>query len=212
MQMNVNKMTDTFGNAMKGTFGRIEDGCARLSMNGEIAIKTSGGYKTYNPKTRRLTNCSNFVFDLGSEMFFVIPTNKVVAGDIILANGKPRYVISATKDELKTINYETGVVEAILPERHVFMGNTYFYGKIVSMFGNMFSDKKKGANKMMQMMMMQSMFGGSGADNGSGNMLMAMMLMQNGGFGDMFTGIFDTDEENDEDDITDSADTSAEQE
>lgn len=200
--MNFNKMTDTFGEAMRGKFGRIEDGCARLSMNGEIAIKTSGGYKTYNPKTRRLTNCSNFVFDLGSEMFFVIPTNKVVAGDIILANGKPRYVISATKDELKTINYETGVVEAILPERHVFMGNTYFYGKIVSMFGNIFSDKKKGANKMMQMMMMQSMFGGAGnGDNGGVGNMMAMMMLTNGGnmFGDMFDGMFDTEDEDDED-------------
>lgn len=200
--MNFNKMTDTFGEAMKGKFGRIEDGCARLSMNGEIAIKTSGGYKTYNPKTRRLTNCSNFVFDLGSEMFFVIPTNKVVAGDIILANGKPRYVISATKDELKTINYETGVVEAILPERHVFMGNTYFYGKIVSMFGNIFSDKKKGANKMMQMMMMQSMFGGAGnGDNGGFGNMMAMMMLTNGGnmFGDMFEGMFDTEDDEDDD-------------
>lgn len=56
----------------------------RLSMNGGIAVKTNGGYKTYNIKTGKLTNCSNFVFDIGEEFFFIIPTNKVEKGDIIL--------------------------------------------------------------------------------------------------------------------------------
>ena len=32
-------------------------------------------------------------------------------------------------------------IEQILPENHIFMGNVYFYGKIVSMFG---SNLKKG--------------------------------------------------------------------
>ena len=71
-----------------GMFGKVASGMCRLSMNGGIAVKTSGGYKTYDLKTNKLTNCSNFVFNVGEEFFFVIPTNKVNPGDIIIASGK----------------------------------------------------------------------------------------------------------------------------
>ena len=106
-----------------GMFGKVASGMCRLSMNGGIAVKTNNGYKTYNVKTNRLTNCSNFVFNIGDEFFFVIPTNKVEPGDIILVAGKPRCVTKAEKNEITVINYEDSTVETILPERHVFMGN-----------------------------------------------------------------------------------------
>lgn len=192
-------MDFNFNNVLNGKFGKIEDGFVRFSMDGQMAIRTSSGYKTYNAKQGRLTNCNNFVFDIGQEAFFVIPTNHVNVGDIIIASGKPRYVLSTDDKEIKTVNYESGTVETILPERHIFMGNTYFYGKIVSMFGNLFSDKKTGANKMMQMMMLQSMFGKDNGSSGSGNMMMAMMMAQNGGFDNMFDGLFDSEEDTVED-------------
>lgn len=44
-------------------FGKVEHGMCRLSMSGQIAVKTSNGYKSYNPKSGRLVNCMNFVFD-----------------------------------------------------------------------------------------------------------------------------------------------------
>ena len=71
-----------------GMFGKVANGMCRLSMNGGIAVKTSNGYKTYNVEKKRLTNCDNFVFNIGEEFFFVIPTNKVAIGDIILVAGK----------------------------------------------------------------------------------------------------------------------------
>ena len=77
-------------NLFNGIFGKIEPGLCRLSMNGEIAVRTKNGYKAYSIKTGRLTNCDSFVFDIGQEFFFVVPTNKVAVGDIILVNGKPR--------------------------------------------------------------------------------------------------------------------------
>ena len=106
-------------NFLNGMFGKVGDGMCRLSLNGGIAVKTSGGYKSYNVKTGKLTNCSNFVFDIGEEFFFVIPTNKVEKGDIILVNRKPKCVIDADKIKLTVINYEDSTVETILPERHV---------------------------------------------------------------------------------------------
>lgn len=185
-----------------GMFGKVANGMCRLSMNGGIAVKTSNGYKTYDLKKNRLTNCNNFVFNIGEEFFFVIPTNKVEAGDIIIVSGKPKCVVSSDKNTITVINYEDSTVENILPERHVFMGNTYFYGKIVSMFGSDIMKGKKGMNKMMSYMMMSEIMkgtGNAGADsmNCGNNMFagMAMASMFGGGFSDMFDGMFDFENE-----------------
>lgn len=186
-------------NFMNGMFGKIMPGMCRLSMSGGIAVKTSAGYKSYNVKTGRLTNCNSFVFDIGEEFFFVIPTNKVEVGDIILISGKPKCVIEAEKNKLTVINYEDSTIDTVLPERHVFMGNTYFYGKIVSMFGNDFTGGKKGMNKMMTYMLMSEMFKGNGTASGGGNsMLPMMMFMNGGGTGNMFEDMFDFDETDEE--------------
>lgn len=155
-------------NFMNGMFGKIGSGMCKLSMSGNIAVKTSNGYKSYNIKSGKLTNCGNFVFPgVDENFFFVIPTNKVAKGDIILVNGKPKCVIEADKTKITVINYEDSTVETILPERHVFMGNTYFYGKIVSMFGSNLGKDKNSANKIFKYMMMSQMMNGA-AGTGTG--------------------------------------------
>lgn len=176
-------------NMLNGMFGKVAPGLCRLSMSGGIAVKTTNGYKSYNVKTGRLTNCDNFVFNIGEEFFFVIPTNKVEIGDIILVGGKPKCVIEAEKNKLTVINYEDSTIDTIVPERHVFMGSTYFYGKIVSMFGTDFAKNKKGTNKIMQYMMMSEMMKGNSGSNNMGAMLPLMMM--NGA--NMFEGMFDFD-------------------
>ena len=181
-------------NVFNGMFGKIAPGMCRLSMSGGIAVKTTTGYKSYNVKNGRLTNCDSFVFDIDEEFFFVIPTNKVEVGDIILVSGKPKCVVKSDKDTITVINYEDSTVETILPERHVFMGNTYFYGKIVSIFGNNFMKGKKGMDKMMSYMVMSEMMRGSNtSSNGMGSMLPMMMLMNGNNVSDMFSDMFDFD-------------------
>lgn len=181
---------------MKGMFGPVKGGMCRLTMEGGIAVKTPNGYKSYNATTGSFVNCDSFVFDIGDEMFFVIPTNSVSPGDIILAAGEPRYVLKAEDNMLTTINYKNGTVENLLPERHMFMGNTYFYGKIVSMFGNMTSlaGGDGAQNVMKYMMLTQTMKGmGSSVDGPMGGMNpMFMMMAMNGGMGNMFDGLFNT--------------------
>ena len=183
-------------NFLNGMFGKVGNGMCRLSMNGCIAVKTSSGYKTYNIKSNKLTNCSNFVFDIGEEFFFVIPTNKVEKGDIILVNGKPKCVIEVDKTKITVINYEDSTIDTILPERHVFMGNTYFYGKIVSMFGSDIIKGKKGTNNIFKYMMLSQMMKGdnsNGMSMNGGNGMSAMlpfMMMGGNGFSDMFDGMF----------------------
>ena len=176
-------------NLFNGMFGKIAPGMCRVSMNGEIAIKTSSGYKTYNVTNGTLTNCDNFALDIGEDWFFIIPTNKVTKGDIILAGGRPRCVIEVNDNEIKTFCYEDGTIGTIVPEHHIFMGKQYFYGKIVSMFGNVMNSKN-GMNNMMKYMMMSEMFKG-GNSFGGNNSVLPMMMFMNGGMGNMFDGMFD---------------------
>ena len=188
-----------------GFFGKVQPGMCRLTMNGNIAIKCSNGYRTYNDKQQRLTNVTNFCFDMGSELFFVIPTMKVSEGDIILVEGKPKYVLAISKAYIEVVDYETSEIKKIVPERHVFMGSSYCYGKIVSMFGSNFKGGR-GLKKIMKMMMLSQIFGGQNggsSDFGMGNIGQMMMMSSLFGgnsdmdfFNDMFDGLsFDTDDE-----------------
>lgn len=211
-------MADGFNNMFNGMFGKIQSGQCRLAMNGRIAVKTSTGYKTYDLKKNRLTNCNNFVFNGMDEFFFVIPTNKAQRGDIILVQGQPRCVVKVENNQITVVNYENNTVETVLPERHVFMGNTYFYGKIVSLFGGTNFKGKNGMNNIMKYMMLSEMMKGNSGNNNNmfGNM-MPFVLMSNNGM-DMFAGLFDFEdsvidmpfsltEDNDTDDTDDSDDT-----
>lgn len=187
---------------LNGMFGKLGPGMCRLSANGGIAVKTSHGYKTYNPETGRLVNCTQFCLDLGDELFFCIPVRKVQPGYIILVNGLPRCVKSVGRNEITVLTYETNTIETVVPERHVFMGNTYFYSRIMSPLGGMFG-KKGGMSRLMKMMMLSRIMGGKASADGKSagegaadpmaNMMMMGMMM--GGkddmFGDMFEGMFD---------------------
>ena len=190
---------------MNGMFGKIAPEMCRLSMQGGIAIKTQDGYKCYEARTGRMINCDHFVFPIGEEFFFVIPTNRVKPGDIILAGGKPKYVMKAEKNRITALNYENSVIETILPERHMFLGNTYFYGKIVSLFGRGGFTGGKGTGKILKYMMLSQLLKGSGGENGKNagmqggfrEMLPMMFLL--GGKDTPFSFDLDEDEEDPED-------------
>lgn len=177
-------------NLFNGLCGKVQAGMCRLTMNGDIAVKCSNGYKTYNTKKGRLTNVTNFCFDIGSDFFFVIPTCKVVKGDIILVDGKPKCVIEKQKDKdvITVIDYESSEIRQLVPERHVFMGSVYYYGKIVSMFGSSFKNGK-GMGNMFKMMMFSQMMNGKSNTSDMGQMMAMSMMM--GGENNMFGGLFD---------------------
>ena len=193
-------MFEDMSKTFNGLFGKVAPGMCRLTMNGSIAVKCSNGYKSYNVKTGRLTNVTNFCFNIGDEMFFTIPTNKVDVGDIILVGGKPKCVTEVDKNKITVIDYENSEIRQVVPERHVFMGNTYFYGKIVSMFGNL--KGAKGLSNIMKMMMMSQMMSGNTSGNnnmgGLGQMMaMSMFMGGNNPFEEMF-GDFTLDVSEDE--------------
>lgn len=187
-----------FDNMFDGIMGKIKPGCCRLSMNGKVAVRTSDGtYKTYNPATGNLTNCANFVLDIGDDLFFMLPTRELKKGDIVLINGKPMYILEVkAKNRVEAMSYEDSTIQTVIPERHALLGRK-FYGKIVSLIGNGFSGKGGFFKNMLKLKMMSSMMGGNAGDGlFSGNALPMMMLMGNGGMDGLFDGICNEDEDN----------------
>ena len=168
--------------------GRIAPGLCRFSVNGHIAVKTGGGWRTYDPDKKALINCDHFAFDVGDEFFFVMPTNKVAPGDIILSGGKPRCVISTDGTTITAINYEDATIETLLPERHMFMGSTYLCGRIVSMFGQKGLKGPEGKNSLMKYMLLSSMMKGKESSS-----LLPLMMMS--GKTDFMNHFFDDEEE-----------------
>lgn len=171
-------------------FGKVAPGMCRLSMNG-IAIKTDGGYKVYDVNKGTLVNCADFVFDVGDDMFFVFPTNTVSKGDLILVDDGPACVISSEDNQIKVFRYKDSMIATIVPESYFFFGNTFFYSKIVSMFGDM-SGGNMDVNKIMPFMMMTEMFKGSKDSNSELGKMLPMIMMMNSGinFNTMFGGMF----------------------
>ena len=173
-------------NMLDGICGKVAPGLCRLSMGGGIAVKTTSGYRTYDVEHRRLTNCDQFVLDIGDDFFFVVPTNRVKAGDIILAGGKPKCVTETGDGSLTAINFEDATVETLVPEHHLFMGNTYLYGKIVSLMGRNGAKEKKGMGKLMKYMILSGMM--KGKETGMSGILPLMML---GGKNDFMDDLID---------------------
>lgn len=177
-----------FGNMFNGMFKPVARGYCKMGANGKVAIRTSSGYKTFDLKKMKLTNCDNFAFDMEGA-FWVVPTFKVECGDIILVNGKPRCVIEVSPKTIKTFSYEDSTIDEVIPEHHVFMGKTYCYGKIFSPFMNMSKDDGSSMSSMMNMMMMSQMFGGNTNTNFNPMMFMFMNGDSNP-FMNMFEGAF----------------------
>ena len=185
-----NSMTKNMTNTLPSLFHKLAPGQCRISMNG-IAVKTSNGYKTFDPNTQTLVNCADFVFDMADDMFFCIPTNNVSMGDIIIASGTPVCVISVNGKRIEALRYEDSTVINIIPENIMFMGNTYFYSKVFSPFAGMAMNGNP--NQFFQLMMMSEMMKGRESSGmGSIGSLMVMGMLMNGGFnfGDMFNGMF----------------------
>jgi hypothetical protein len=95
------------------------------------------------------------------------------------------------------IDYENSEIRQVVPERHVFMGSTYFYGKIVSMFGTSLKSGK-GTENIMKMMMLSQMMGNGNNGNNFGQLMAMQMFM--GKENNPFEGMFNFSLGEDEDD------------
>lgn len=179
--MNNNKLT--------APFSKVQAGLCRLSTNGEIAVKTNSGYKLYDIDTGSLISCTDFVFNTDEEFFFAVPTSKVTIGDVILISGKPYCVIARATDinAVNVINYENSTIKTITPELRSFMGNSYLYSKVVSVFGDDLTYNEKSLKNLTSYMIMLNILKDIKPSNGLNSHISSMLpffIMQNEGLTD----------------------------
>lgn len=137
-------LTATFANML----GTLEPDMVRMTFNGNVAVKTTKGYKTYDVAKKKAVNMDSLVMpDMSA--FLLLPSTKVNSGDIILRDGTFYSIISVdnTTNELVGYNYESGKKETLVKETHCFLGNTYFYSKLVSPVLSFFGGKPKPGDK-----------------------------------------------------------------
>ena len=179
-------MTNTYTSILNKCFKPVPNGNCKLGISGDIAIKTTSGYKIFDKSKNALVSCENFVLDIDSNMFIYIPTTSVKVGDIIISNGSAIYVTEVSGNKFVGINYETGVIEDIVLEKHIMFGNQ-FYLKIGSML-NILSGNKVDSDifkndSLKNIFMLQAMSGNSQMFGGNSSLL-PLMLMNDGLGGD----------------------------
>ena len=173
-------MDNLFGNL---GFGKIRGDRFKLSMNGIAVAQNSGKYVVYNKDNNEFVDVSNMLFDI-KDALFLLPAVEVNAGDTVLHEGKPYFVVDTT-NEIKAVDYETCTQTVLIPKSTMF-GIKYFQ-KVFSMFGDNFAAAgdlfsnpmmlmalMEGKNSdLTQMMLFSSL---SNGDLGSNPMALAMML------------------------------------
>ena len=70
-------------NFMNGMFGKIGSGMCKLSMSGNIAVKTSNGYKSYMEQRLRAGGCCG-----GRYTYQFVPTSIGTVGEVICSCGE----------------------------------------------------------------------------------------------------------------------------
>lgn len=185
---------------------KVANGEVALTYAGKIAIKRKdGSYVIYNKEANKIENQLNLVInsDVISKFIYLMPTQKVVAGDIVKIKETYYYVVSEDSNKLKAINLSTGTNSSLTTEINIITGTTT-YKKVVNLIENGFGPNNNntinpmmllamgGDMDMSTLMLMQSMGGNFNGfnpmmllalkDSGSKDLvsLMAMSSMMGG--------------------------------
>lgn len=181
--------------AMFKGIGKIESGKAAITFDGKVVIcRKDGEYVRYNEETKQIENYMQFVLKDASRFLFVLPTNVVTAGDVVIDKDKYFQVLSVKENgALNAVNLNSGTTTTICKETNIVGFN--FYRKVSSLFGNGFGAAPAGVaggfgaiNPMMLLAlgdgkmddMLPLLLMGQGGMN---NPLAMMALMGDGGLG-----------------------------
>lgn len=158
---------------------KVANGEIALTYAGKIAVRRKdGSYVIYNKEANKIENQLNLVInsDVISKFIYLMPTQKVVAGDIVKIKETYYYVVSEDSNKLKAINLSTGTNSSLTTEINIITGTTT-YKKVVNLIENGFgSTDNSTMNPMMllamggdmdmsTLMLMQSMGGNSNGFN-----------------------------------------------
>lgn len=157
------------------TFRKLEDETA-MGIDGKTYYKRKNGdFVRYDFETAKVINTHSMKMDFSMSM--VIPTNQVVAKDVILNNDDFVVVTEVTANKIKGVSLNSGRTRNIVVETSVFGMN--FYSKVVNMLENGAGGDTTNpmGNMMSNPMMMMMMMGDDKGETGEGGKMDSMMEM-----------------------------------
>ena len=163
-------MDNLFGNL---GFGKLKDYRFKLSMNGIAVEQPSGKYVVYNKDNNEFVDVTNTLFDI-KDALFLLPAVEVNAGDTVLHEGKPYFIVDTT-NEIKAVSYEDCTQTVLIPKSTMF-GIKYFQ-KVFSMFGDNFAAT---GDLFSNPMMLMALMDGKNSDL---TQLMLLSSLNNGELG-----------------------------
>ena len=184
---------------MKGfnfDFGKITGDSVRMSVYGVAVKNNSGTWVAYDSKTESMMDVDVLSFS-GADMLYKMPVavNQVKAGDVVIHNRKPCFVVSFSEDgtAFSVVDIMDSEQKMILPVKSPF--GFSFVTKVVSPFNFAGSaDAQNPFGNMLPLMMMGDkdidpmvlmMMCGNGGFDMSNPMMMMLLLDDKGDKSDM---------------------------
>lgn len=178
-------------------FGPVTDNTLAVCPFGIAAKNPEGGYCYYDPKEKKIMDCTPFTFDTKKFLFKMpVAIAAVTVGDVIMHRGFPMFVKGVEDEDgrIMVIDIAEAEEKYILPTRNMFGFD--FVTKVVSFmdmkntgacvdnpFGNMLPllmlmKDDKDLDPMMLLMMNGGQIGGMNMDAFTKNPLMMYMMMK----------------------------------
>lgn len=126
-------MDNVFG---KFGFGKLNDNRFALSING-IAVRqhNTNKFVVYNKENNEFVDTTDMLINI-KDALFVLPSADITAGDTIIHEDKPYYIVSVG-NEIKAVSYDDCTQTVLIPKTTMF-GIKYFT-KVFSLFGDNFA-------------------------------------------------------------------------
>lgn len=184
MKMETKKLMENFMPS------KVKKGEVSLTIGGKTCIKRKNGdYVSFNESKGTIENQMGLVLgDSVSKMFYFMPTQTLVSGDIY-KDGEDYFIVvenvDADMDATYCVNLSEGTETTSVVETNILLGGKY-YKKLVNLFASMNGVEVQGLGAMGQMnpimmMMMMDKDGWSGSDDSDSMMKMMMMSQMMGG-------------------------------
>lgn len=170
-------------NKMQLEFGPVRDNIA-ISPYG-LAVRKAETWLTYDAKNGQTVDVTGFTFK-ANNMIYKMPAaiNSIAAGDMILHQGKPMYVVRVDGSHVEAIDILSSEAKTIIPVTNMFGFN--FVTKVVTFInlGNATPSADQPFGNLMPMMM-ASMFFGNDEGNSlfDGDMDITKMMVMSAIFG-----------------------------
>jgi hypothetical protein len=175
-------------------FGKVDTSKVRLSPYGITIKNKDGKWVSFDAKNNQVIDVDMFNFDMEGLLWKIpVAVSAVQAGDVIVHNHKPMYVIS-TNDGLWVADIFEGEQKRVMPLTNMFQFN--FVTKVVSLmnFGQGANapseDNPFGANFMPMLFMSEFMKDKDKVDDKDDMTKMLMMSMMMGGGQNPFANLF----------------------